>query len=216
MNLFENLQKLNESFYPEITVELYKDINKEPITKNFDDEYDEAIQFANDNINKDFESIYITISTPNGPSTLNVWEKNFGWHHDPKSDLSNIANYFRNVDADYFVDNDLFSDEEEFEENLNESSENFIYFGINYCNIKTGIYGIMVFDTKQKALKAYNTLKGLEDSEYNDEYEIILQDIILIDASYVLDDIDYRDITDDLLYDDIKIINRNSIDLYEM
>ena len=214
MNLFENLQKLNESFYPEITVELYKNNYDDPIRKHFDDEYDKAIQFANDNINKNFESIYITISTPNGPSTLDVWEKDSGWYIDPKQ--VNINNYFDDDDADYFIDNDLFTDEEEFEESLNESSENFIDFGINYRSMRTGIHGVIVFDTKQKALKAYNTLKHLENNEYNDEYEIILQDIILNDASYVLDEIDYRDITDDLVYDNIKIINRNSIDLYAM
>lgn len=213
MNLFENLQKLNESFYPEITVELYKNNYDDPIRKHFDDEYDKAIQFANDNINKNFESIYITISTPNGPSTLDVWEKDSGWYIDPKQ--VNINNYFDDDDADYFIDNDLFTDEEEFEESLNESSGNYNEYGINYRNMRTAIHGLIVFDNEQKAINAYNQLKNLENCTNDIDYEIILEEVLSM-SNYIIDEIDYRDISDDLVYDNIKIINLNSVDLYGM
>lgn len=94
-----------------------------------------------------------------------------------------------------------------------ESFGNYNEFAIDFRSMHTAIHGLIVFNNKRDALNAYDTLKKLEHCDNDTDYELILQSV-LDSSEYLINEINYKDISKDLVYDNIKVINALSIDLY--
>ena len=88
-------------------------------------------------------------------------------------------------------------------------SENNQKYGIDFRNMHKGYHGLIIFDNEQEALTCAKQLHETQDGEFLEFYEY----------SDFIEEIDYRYIEDTengKFYNDIKIVNDVSIDLYNV
>lgn len=88
-------------------------------------------------------------------------------------------------------------------------SENTEKYGIDFRNMHNAIHGLIIFDNEQEALTCAKQLDETEDGEILEFYEY----------SDFIEEIDYRHIENTengKYYDDIKIVNNITIDLYNV
>ena len=96
-------------------------------------------------------------------------------------------------------------------ENLQKMNESNIkqQYGIDYRNMQSAMHSIIVFNDEEKALKCAEEMENTGNGLCIDEY------------GYVdwIEEIDYRDIENTengKYYNDIKIVNNVSIDIYDI
>jgi len=88
-------------------------------------------------------------------------------------------------------------------------SENNQKYGINFRNMHTAIHGIIIFDNVDEAIACAKQLDETKDGETLEYF----------DYSDFIEEIDYRDIENTEngeFYNDIRIVNNVSIDLYNI
>ena len=90
-------------------------------------------------------------------------------------------------------------------------------YGVEYRDMHSGIHGIFWAKTKSIANKIDTICSKLEDAEDEHKYNVLIDKLDSLDIE-VIDEINYRDVTEDRKYylDDgyIDIINPIAYDLY--
>lgn len=87
--------------------------------------------------------------------------------------------------------------------------ENNQQYAINFRNAYNGIHGLIVFNNELEALRCAEQLSELETGDFLEFYDV---------ANFI-QEIDYNDIKDIencKFYNNIKIVNNLSIDLYNI
>lgn len=90
---------------------------------------------------------------------------------------------------------------------LKESSEQL--YGVDIRNMRNGIHALAIFDDEQDAIECEKTMNDTESGEC----------LAYIPQVNFIEEIDYRDFenTDKgKFYDDIKIVNLNAVDVYDI
>lgn len=90
---------------------------------------------------------------------------------------------------------------------LKESTEQL--FGVDIRNMRTGIHALAIFDDEEDAIACEKSMSETESGEC----------LTYIPQVNFLEEIDYRDFEDTdkgRFYDDIKIVNMNSVDVYDI
>lgn len=104
----------------------------------------------------------------------------------------------------------------------NTFNESKAMFGVEYRDMHTGIHKLIVAESEKKAQNILDHLKELENppeemeaNEYSDFAYVVWG--LINDLAYDVFEINYRDVDDNGMYDDIKVINYDEIkpDIYE-
>lgn len=132
------------------------------------------------------------------------------------------AKIYRNKSIQKFNDNyvDIINPKNE---SLNETNTEINYYGVQYRNMRTGIHELLYTDTQENAEQILKYLKQMEnlDSDIYSEEELEHQINFIWEEINKLDlggfEINYRDVNEDGMYDDIYIINHADTkpDIYE-
>jgi len=90
-------------------------------------------------------------------------------------------------------------------------------YGVNYRNFRTAIHGILIFDEREDAENAYESLDYIENNEVDDDFYDEEITRVAGDSVDNIEEVDYRKITSKMsdIYDEeiVEIVNNTAVDL---